>query len=286
MILSIIILSYNTKDLTLACLHSLIRSITHSLTYEIIVVDNASVDGSQAAIATAFPQIKMILSPVNKGFAAANNLAMAVATGKYYLLLNSDTVVSENSLETMIAYLDHHPKIGALTPKVVLSSGAVDMACHRGMPTPWNAFTYFSHLEKLFPKVPLFSGYHQSYKDMAVAHQIDATAATALMVRASMVQKIGRLDERFFLYGEDLDWCQRMTEANWQIWYFPTVSILHLKSASGKKKSGNSPVRQQSINYFYDTMKQFYEKHYSKKYPKWLRQLVYWGIDLKKKLHG
>jgi GT2 family glycosyltransferase len=283
--LSIIILSYNTKDLTLQCLKSIYSNpLSPALgSQEVIVVDNASTDGSSEAINKTYPQVIFIQSSTNKGFAGGNNLGFKIAKGEYWLVLNSDTELYQGCLDKLIDFMDQHPKVGALTPRVELTDGRLDLACHRGMPTPWNALTYFLNLEKLFPGLPIFSGYHQLYQNFTKPHKIDATAATAMIVRQKTIDEIGVLDEQFFLYGEDLDWCKRITDAGWEIWYYPEAKVLHYKSASGKKKQKNEAVRQKSINYFYDTMKQFYEKHYQKKYPRWLRQLVYWGIDIKKK---
>ena len=288
MTLSVIILSYNTKALLRQCLRSVfnLSSRLSDDSLEIIVVDNASTDGSPEMVKAEFPQVKLIKSPQNLGFAAGNNLGLKQAQGKYLMLLNSDTeITNQQTFPKLINYLDTHPKAAVITPKVVLPSGQIDPACHRGMPTPWNAFTYFTGLEKLLPHSKTFAGYHQGHLDLNITHPIPATAATAIMVRRAAITQVGLLDESFFLYGEDLDWCQRFTDAGWQIIYYPQVTVLHHKSASGKKNASNPHARQASVDHFYDTMKLFYEKHYAKRYPKWFRRLIYLGIDLKKQTH-
>lgn len=283
--LSIIILSYNTQDLLRQCLESINQQTYKASDLEIIVIDNASTDGSVAMLRQEFPQANLILNSQNRGFAAANNQGLKLAQGEYVLLLNSDTqLTAPKTLAQLCQFMAHQTHAALVTPKVVLPNGNLDWACHRGLPNPWNAFTYFTKLEKLFPRSPLFTGYHRSYQDLTVAHQLGATAATAILVRKKAIDEVGFLDERFFLYGEDLDWCKRFTDAGWEIWYYPQVVVYHHKSASGKRKVSDPTIKKASTDHFYATMKQFYEKHYQDTYPKWLRRLVYWGIDLKQKL--
>lgn len=275
--LSIVILSYNTKDL----LKQTIDSITMKPEWEMIIVDNASADESVAMVKKDYPWVKLIENKENVGFGRANNQAMRIAKGDYYFILNSDTEVKEDAIDQLLVYMDKHPKVAAITPKVVLKDGAIDPACHRGMPTPWRSFTYFSGLEKLFPSSKLFGGYHQTYLGLNTIHEIETTAATAMIVRKTAVDEIGMFDEAFFLYGEDLDWCKRMTDGGWKIVYYPKAIVVHYKSQSGKKHKAKKTKSIATI-YFYDTMKQFYEKHYKQTYPAWLRWLVYKGIDFKK----
>jgi GT2 family glycosyltransferase len=279
--LSIIILSYNTKDL----LKQTIDSIMLKENWEIIVVDNASSDGSQAMIEHDYPHIKLIKNNRNLGFAAANNLGIKIARGQYLMLLNSDTQVMDDCLSDLIRYLNQHKKVGIITPKVVLPDGAIDLACHRGMPTPWRSFTYFAKLERFFPNSATFGGYHLTHLDFNKPHLIEATAATAIITRRQVIKSVGLLDERFFLYAEDLDWCKRITEAGWSIIYYPQATILHHKSQSGKNNNIDREKKSAATEHFYDTMKQFYEKHYDNKYPKPLKKLIFLAIDIKKRFH-
>lgn len=275
--LSIIVLSYNTKDL----LQQTLQSIPKHPDWEVIVVDNASSDDSVAMLQQAFPSVKLILNKKNLGFAAANNQAIKQATGEFVLLLNSDTVVQPNALEQLLQLLEQDESIGVVTPKVVLPDGSIDLACHRGMPTPWRAFTYFSKLEQVFPNSKLFGGYHLTHKDFNVTHEVEAVSGVAMMVRRSVIDKVGMLDERFFFYAEDLDWCLRIREARWKIVYHPQATILHFKSQSGKKNKLDKQKERLAKKYFYDTMLQFYDKHYAKQYPKMINSLVKVGIRAK-----
>lgn len=276
--LSIIILSYNTKDL----LKQTLDSIPFHDDWEIIVVDNASTDGSVAMLASQFPAVRLVQNQENVGFAAGNNQAIRIAKGKFILLLNSDTIIQNNALEQMLQLFEQDPKIGVVTPKVVLPDGAIDLACHRGMPTPWRAFTYFSKLEQLFPNSKLFGGYHLTHLNFENTHEVEAVSGVAMMVRKQVIDEVGALDERFFFYAEDLDWCLRIRTAHWKIIYDPRATILHFKSQSGKKNKSDQEKERMARHYFYETMLQFYDKHYAKKYPKIINYLVQYGIRLKK----
>jgi len=266
--LSIIIVNYNTKDY----LSNLVKSIKQSadkLTKEVIIVDNGSTDGS-AKIAT-------IKNQHNLGFAAANNQGIQKATGDYILLLNSDTEILPNTLQTMVDYMDNHPDVGVSTCKVELSDGSLDPASHRGFPTPWSSVTYFLGLEKIFPHSQIFASYHQGWHDMSTIHEIDTPTGAFYLTRRKIIDKIGLLDERFFMYAEDIDWSLRIKQAGWKIMYVPTVKITHFKKKSGRD-TANLHLRRRTNQHFYDTMKLFYDKHYKHRYPWIIRQLTLAGI--------
>ncbi len=277
--LSIIILNYNTKNLLIQTL----KSISPKLTHEIIVVDNASTDGSTQAVINQFPDVKLIQSTKNLGFAAGNNLGLKKAKGQYLLLLNSDTQVVGDALEKAVTYLETHPQVGLLTPKLLLPDGAIDLSCHRGFPTPINSLLYFSHLASRFPNSRLLSGYHQTYKDFDQTHPIDVISGAAMFIRRQVIDEIGLLDERFFMYAEDIDFCLRAHQAGWQTLYFPEAVIIHHKGASGSKHTDQT-LRASTRAHFYTTMKQYFSKHY--RYPPPLRFLVNTTIDLVHKLRG
>lgn len=278
MTLTIIIPSYNTKDL----LDQTLKSIKVIPGWQIVVVDNASTDGSVTLVKRKYPQVKLVQNKKNLGFAKANNICLTKFSSTYYLLLNSDVQLHKESIQPLITYLDTHHQVGMITPKVVLPNNTIDWACHRGMPTPWNAFTYFSRLETLFPHSKIFSGYHQKYQNMDAIHTIEATSATCLVVRKKAIEQVGLLDEQFFFYAEDLDWCLRFTQSKWDIVYYPLSTVIHYKSQSGKNNQHNKSLRHQSKIAFYDTMEQFYRKHYMTTYPMTITKSVLFGIKLKK----
>jgi GT2 family glycosyltransferase len=263
--LSIIILNYNTIELTRTCLKTVLASKLGSYVVEVIACDNGSSDGSGQMIQKEFPEVIFIDNKKNLGFAAGNNPGIKRAKGRYVLLLNTDTEVPPNTLSTMIAFMDASPTAGAATCKLLLPDGSMDPACHRGFPTPWVAFTYLSKLEKLFPSVPVFSEYHQLYKDLATTHEVDCISGAFFMVRREVIDQVGLMDEEFFMYGEDIDWAYRIRSAGWKILYNPTVTILHKKKQSGR----SNLLKRRRVTteiYFHKYNWLFYKKHYEKKY--------------------
>src|SRR5574341_463915 len=175
--LSIIIVSFNTKELTLKCLESILKAATSKDRWEVIVVEKGSSDGRIEKIKNEKLKMKnvtVIQNAQNLGFAKANNIGIRKSKGRYVLLLNSDTEVPKGTIQTMLAFMKKHPDAGVATCKVLQPSGSLDPACHRGFPTPWAAFTYFLGLERIFSSSPLFSRYHLGYKDMNNIHEIDS----------------------------------------------------------------------------------------------------------------
>jgi GT2 family glycosyltransferase len=261
--LSVVIVNFNTEKLTRTALQTVFASQLGRYTLEVIVCDNGSTDGSVAMVKKEFPQVILIQNKKNLGFAAGNNPGIKRARGRYVLLLNTDTEVPSETLRTMIRFMDENPEAGAATCKVVLPNGDLDWACHRGFPTPWVAFTYISKLEKLFPKTRLFGEYHQGYKDPNTIHEVNCIVGAFFMVRCEVIKEVGLLDEDYFMYGEDIDWCFRIRQAGWKIMFNPTVSILHKKKQSGRANSHD--VRRVTTEiYFHKYNWLFYKKHYEK----------------------
>ncbi len=274
---SIIILSYNTRDLLERCLSSLFQAETEQDRWEVIVVDNASADGSAAAVKKGFPRVHVIENKKNLGFAAGNNIGIKKSKGNIILLLNSDTEVSVGAIQETVSYLDHHPKVGVVTCKLIRPDGSMDPACHRGFPTPGAALAYFSGLEKIFPTISLFGGYHQGYKDFSQPHEIDSPSGAFFLVKKEVIDQVGLLDERFFMYGEDLDWSYRIKKAGWSIIFYPYVSVLHKKWQSGKGHSDETQ-RHETQKHFFEAMQLFYKKHYQRRYGWLVTNLVQFGI--------
>jgi GT2 family glycosyltransferase len=282
--LTIIILTYNSQfwlKKTLSTLKEFyLDHAKHGV--EVVVVDNHSTDESVTMLKKEFRWTELIEMPENSGFAAGNNVALKQVTSPYAMLLNSDMEFTERSnLDPLIEYLESHPKVGVITPRIEFTNGAIDPASHRGEPELWPSFTYFSKLEWLFPRTKKFGQYHQFYKDLKSIHTIDACSGAAMIVRMEAVDKVGLLDERFFMYAEDLDWCKRFREAGYTIVYNPETIIIHHKYKSGIKSSSKK-IASQTTRHFYDTMLQYYDKHYQNKYPKFVRTIIRYFLAIKK----
>jgi GT2 family glycosyltransferase len=270
---SVIILNFNTRDLTRICIERLMQSQLGAYSMEIILCDNASSDGTVELIKEKFPDVVVIQNGKNAGFAAGNNPGIKCAKGRYVLLLNSDTEVSRDSVKEMITFMDSHIKAGASTCKLVLPNGRMDPACHRGFPTPWAACTYLVKLEKLFPKSKLFGEYHQGYKGFSTTHEVDSISGAFFMVRKVVIESVGLLDEDYFMYAEDIDWAYRIKKAGWEIWFNPNVTVLHKKKQSGRAHSEKARRVTTEI-YFHTYNWLFYKKHYAKKYSKFMSFII------------
>lgn len=281
--ISIIIVSFNTREILRNCLNSVKTSLREArYSCEVIVIDNGSNDGSAAMMEKDFPEVKLIKNNDNLGFAKANNQGIKISTGKYILLLNSDTVIFSDVIPVMLKFMDSNPKVGVATSRVELENGKIDPACHRGFPTPWASFCYFSGLEKLFPKSKLFSGYHEWYKDLSVPHEIDSCSGAFYLVRKKVIEETGFLDEDYFMYGEDLDFSFRIKEKDWKIFYVPLAKIIHYKKKSGLGKK--DAIHKIAKQHFYEAMEMFYSKHYEEEYPRIINKLVLGGVKIIKRI--
>ncbi|HYD35490.1 MAG TPA: glycosyltransferase family 2 protein [Vitreimonas sp.] len=282
--LTIIILSYNSqfwlkKTLDTLKAFYLRRS---KLQIKVVVVDNHSSDESVAMVQKQFKWVELKELEDNFGFAKGNNQALAEVNSRYVMLLNSDVEsTTETKLDQLIAYMDENPKVGVVTPKVQLNDGSLDWASHRGEPSLWASFTYFVGLEKIFPTSAVFGQYHQAYQDLRNIHEIDACSGAAMIVRTSAMKKVGFLDEQFFMYAEDLDWCKRFREAGYKVMFHPAATVIHHKYKSGLSGSTHQ-VQRKTTGYFYDTMLQYYDKHYRAQYPAWVRTIIKYLLTLKK----
>lgn len=282
--LTIIILNFNSQYWLKKTLHSLKEQyIDKTKTgVNVVVVDNASTDASVEMMRSEFSWVELTVLKENVGFSAGNNVALKEVRTPYVMLLNSDVeLTADSNVDALLEYLENHPKVGIITPAVKLTNNKFDLASHRGEPTLWASLTYFTGGEKLFPKSKLFGQYHQLYKDMTSIHEIDACSGAAMIVRTSAMKKVGYLDEQFFMYAEDLDWCKRFREAGYSIVYYPEVSVMHHKNKSGIS-SASQQISAKTKGLFYDTMLQYYDKHYRHKYPTWFRKMVYYFIQIKK----
>lgn len=289
--ISIVILNYNSISFLRDCIKSIEGSNLKGVKVETIVVDNASTDDSVSVIRKKYPRLTLIASKKNTGFAGGNNLARRVARGEYILFLNPDTILGKNVLYEVYKFMEAHEEVGAATCKLELANGDIDYSCHRGFPTPANAFFYFTGISKLFPKSRLFSGYIMGWElDNPENHEIDALTGAFLFVRRVAADKVGWWDEDYFWYGEDLEFSYRLKEKGWKIMYLPKLKTLHYKGVtSGIKKhtkaisSATKETRIRSSRASTQAMRIFFKKHYSDKYPKVVLNFVLLGITLLQK---
>ena len=282
--LGIVIVNWNTRDLLLRCLETVFAS-EGGLQYRVVVVDNASTDGSADAVRQQFPAAEVIASEINGGFSYGNNLGLRHlgfrAAGdvdadapRYALLLNPDTEVEPGSLAGMTRYMDAHPEVGVAGPKLVLPDGSLDLACRRSFPTPAVAFYRFSGLAKLFPKSPRFARYNMTFVDVDQELEVDSVVGAYMQVRREAIERVGLLDETFFMYGEDLDWAFRVKNAGWKVMYHPQVTVKHVKRAASRRSK-------KAQMEFTRAMLLFYRKHYRKTTPLPVHLLVLLGLLVK-----
>lgn len=256
--LSIIIVSYNVKYYLEQCLRSVERATTQ-MPVQIWVVDNASTDGTLEYLRPRFPHVHFIANQDNRGFSAANNQAIRLSTSQYVLLLNPDTIVGEDVLQGCMDFLDAHPQTGATGVRMLNADGSFAPESRRGVPTPFTSFCKMSGLCRLFPRSKVFGRYYMRYLDVEQPNEIDIISGAFIMIRRQALDEIGLLDERFFMYGEDVDLSYRLLQGGWQNWYLP-LSILHYKGESTVKSSFRY------VHIFYNAMLIFFNKHYGRRY--------------------
>ncbi len=253
--LSIVIVTYNVRDLLRACLRTVLAS-QGGFSYEVIVVDNRSTDGSAEMVIREFPGVELVESPINGGYAYGNNLGLTRASGRYLLLLNPDTELPARALADMIEYMDARPGAGVAGPKLVRADGSLDLACRRSFPTPEVALYRMLGLSKLFPRSRRFARYNLTFLDPDVPTEVDSVVGAFMLVRRQALAQVGLLDEGFYMYGEDLDLAFRLKQSGWRVLYNPAVVVLHRKGESSKQ-------RRLSTTYeFYRAMYVFYRKHF------------------------
>ena len=264
--ISIVIVSYNVREFLEQALRSLQQSLQH-ITHEIIVADNASSDGTVHMLKRRFKDVTLIENSENVGFARANNQAIEVSCGDYVCLINPDTIVQENTFTVLLDFFQNYPDAGMVGCKVLNADGSLQLACRRSYPTPWVAFTKIIGLATLFPKSRLFGRYNLTFLDPEKVAEVEAISGSFMLVKKAVIEKIGGLDEDFFMYGEDLDWCDRIEKPGYKIYYVPDTQIIHFKGESSKK----SPFQQRRL--FYESMRLFVQKHFKRGtavIPSWL----------------
>lgn len=277
--LSVIIVNYNVKYFIEQAIYAT-KNALKNIAAEIIVVDNNSSDGSVEMLQTKFPEVILIANKDNKGFSTANNQGIKIAKGEYILLLNPDTVVQEDTFEKTLAFMDEHADAGALGVKMLDGKGNFLPESKRGLPTPMVAFYKTFGLSTLFPKSKIFNRYHLGYLNENETHEVEVLAGAFMLLRKTVLDKIGWLDEDFFMYGEDIDLSYRVTKAGYKNYYFADTRIIHYKGESTKKGSLNY------VKIFYQAMIIFAQKHYSAKQAKLYTTFINLAVYLRAIIAG
>lgn len=253
--LSICMVSLDCWEVLRPCLASILATDVE-LSREIILVDNASRDGTVLKVAQEFPTVRVIPNDRNVGFSRATNQAIAASSGDYILWLNPDTLLRPLSLRALHAFLGGHPRVGIVGPKVLNADGTFQPQCRRGLPTPRAAFSYLLGLDRMFPGHPSLGAYLLSHLPVDEAARVDAVSGCCLLARRQVWADIGPIDERIFGFGEDIDWCVRAARSGWEVWYSPDSVIVHLK---GKGGAHSRPFRK--VWAIHQAMWVFYDKH-------------------------
>lgn len=251
-LLSVVIVSYNTREITLECLRALYADL-ENLPAEVWVVDNCSTDGSPAAIRSAFPDVRIIENVENRGFGAANNQAMAQASGDYFLLLNSDAFPKPGAICALLAFLRSNPTTAVAGPRILNADGSLQLSCFR-FPTPLRAWLENLWISALFRNHPVIGDYRRWPHDRERC--VDHVIGACMLVRRAAYREVGGFDERFFMYSEEADWEKRIRDAGWEIAFTPAAEVVHLGGASG----ASEPAR---INrHFFDSLDYYERKHH------------------------
>lgn len=271
--INVVIVSYNALDLLRRCLDSIFRTPV-SPDFQVVVVDNASADPNRIRLAEEYPGVQFIFNQDNQGFSVGCNQGIRAREARFYLLLNPDTVVEDGAIAECLKVLQANPEVGILGCRVNNPDGTRQRACRRRIPRPARALVALSGLARLLPKRYRIEDYNYEDVDDRSSHEVEAVSGSFLMFRREVLETSGFLDEDFFLYGEDLDFCLRAGLAGWRVLYFPGATITHSKRASSSTNPGLANF------HFYDAMRLFYLKHFAGD-AGWLqRSAVLLGIRL------
>ena len=253
-VVSVILVSYNTREMTLRCLSALFDGLAADrVSAEVLLVDNASADGTAAAVRAARPAVRVIESKTNRGFAGGNNRALSEATGRYLLLLNTDAFVEAGAVAALVAYLDQHPRTAAVGPRLLNADASLQRSCYR-FPTPAHAWSQNLWLAGLVGTDHPLGDFRRWPHD--TARSVDWVIGAAMLVRRTAYEQVGGLDERFFMYAEETDWQWRMRTAGWDVGFTPDARVVHLGGGSG---TGDKPGVDR---HFWASLDRYQRKHH------------------------
>lgn len=274
---SIIIVNRNTRELLHACLQSIAQA-PDAVATEMIVVDNGSTDGSVEMVAASFPETYLIRNPNNTGFAYPNNQGLAISRGRYVMLLNSDTEVRSGALQRLVEFMDEHPKAGACGPKLLYPDGRLQPSC-RSFPSLWVHFCDMLFLDRIFPRSRVF-GNMESWFDHRHTAPVDQPMGAALLVRREVLETVGSLDERFMIYYNDVDWCYRIHQAGWQIYFVHDSEIMHHQGMTTRSENRQMQLGAEMTRNVFD----YYAKHFGRRGLYWFRFWMIVGFSVRRLL--
>lgn len=269
---SIVIVSLDCLEVLRNCLTSL-RAAPAYGSWQVILVDNASRDGTAESVSREFPEVRVIRNDRNVGFTRATNQGFAIASGRYLLWLNPDTIVRPDSIARLIEFLEKTPRAAIVGPKVLNADGSFQAQCRLGLPTPSASLFHMLRFDRLWPASRRFGEYLLTYAPTEQAMQVVSVSGCCLLARREVRDEIGPLDERMFGFGEDIDWCMRAADAGWEVWYDPESVIVHLKGHGG---AHSRPYRK--VYGIHQCMWWVYRKHLARRYPRLMTPLVGLGI--------
>lgn len=272
MLISIVIVNWNTAELLRRCLQS-IRQNAGAVNKEITVVDNASTDGSVDVVRSEFPDVRLIANPDNLGYAEGNNIGIECSSGDFVLLLNPDTEIQPGAIEALVDCLNRHPDASAVAPRLIYPDGRVQSSC-RGFPEPSSLMFDYLHLAKLFPKSKRFGAYRMTWFDYDHEADVDQPMASCLMIRRTAIEDIGVFDTQFPIFFNDVDWCYRSKQNGWKIYFTPQAEVVHHVGGSTRQ------VKPAMIRESHLSLKRFYEKHYKSRISPIAYALIMLAISL------
>lgn len=273
--IGICIVTRDSREEILACLMSLYEQ-KHELDMDIVVVDNNSQDGTVKEIRETFPFVRLLLNQWNLGFSRAVNQGLGVLNARYYLLLNPDTIILDQALQKLIEFMDGNLLAGICIPKILNRDGTLQYQCRRGEGRPWETFSYFAGFARLFPNDQRFTGYLLNHLDNQKISEVKAVSGSCMMIRREVVEKIGGLDERYFAYQEDADYCIQARQAGWKVFFVPLAEVVHYGGRGGSAASPYFGAYHWHLSYFL-----YYRKNLAKDYPFWFHPFYYLAMLIK-----
>ena len=258
--ISVCIVNFNSKKQLEKCLNT-IKPAIKPLSYEVIIIDNYSKDGSQELIKKHFEKVRLITNNRNNGYTSEINRAMKIGKGKYKLIMNPDSRLMPKSINNLVTFMKQKEKSGIVGPLVLNEDGSFQWSCRRGVARPFAVFCYFLGIAKLFPKYPIFTGYHLNHLDVKEINEVSGVSGSCMLVDQELINDIGYFDERFFAYQEDSDYCLRAINSGWKVYYNPNSTVIH-KGGHG----GSNSVPFRSIFEWHRSYILYYFKHFSKDY--------------------